>query len=89
MFNSSDPTDCSLPGSSIHGIFQARVLESVAISFSNCSSLVPLYLCESSFRPVAETNILTWLSEEEMKYQKDLGLDRVHLLCLPLLWVPR
>ena len=23
----SDPTDCSLPGSSIHGIFQARVLE--------------------------------------------------------------
>ena len=26
--------DCSLPGSSIHGIFQARVLEWVAISFS-------------------------------------------------------
>ena len=30
-----DPMDCSLPGSSIHGIFQARVLEWVAISFSN------------------------------------------------------
>ena len=29
-----DPLDCSLPGSSIHGIFQARVLEWVAISFS-------------------------------------------------------
>ena len=29
-----DPTDCSLPGSSVHGIFQARVLEWVAISFS-------------------------------------------------------
>ena len=28
----SDPMDCSLPGSSIHGIFQARVLEWVAIS---------------------------------------------------------
>ena len=26
-----DPVDCSLPGSSIHGIFQARVLEWVAI----------------------------------------------------------
>ena len=26
--------DCSLPGSSIHGIFQARVLEGVAIAFS-------------------------------------------------------
>ena len=30
----SDPTDCSLPGSSVHGIFQARVLEWVAIAFS-------------------------------------------------------
>ena len=30
---------CSLPGSSIHGIFQARVLEWVAISFSRGSSL--------------------------------------------------
>ena len=29
------PVDCSLPGSSTHGIFQARVLEWVAISFSN------------------------------------------------------
>ena len=30
----SDPMDCSLPGVSIHGIFQARVLEWVAIAFS-------------------------------------------------------
>ena len=30
----SDPMNCSLPGSSIHGIFQARVLEWVAIAFS-------------------------------------------------------
>ena len=29
-----DPTDCSLPDSSIHGIFQARVVEWVAIDFS-------------------------------------------------------
>ena len=29
-----DPMDCSLPGSSVHGIFQARVLKWVAISFS-------------------------------------------------------
>ena len=28
-----DPMDCSLPGSSIHGIFQARILEWVAFSF--------------------------------------------------------
>ena len=29
-----DPMDCSLPGSSVHGILQARVLEWVAIAFS-------------------------------------------------------
>ena len=29
-----NPMDCSLPGSSVHGIFQARVLEWVAIAFS-------------------------------------------------------
>ena len=29
-----DPMNCSLPGSSVHGIFQARILEWVAISFS-------------------------------------------------------
>ena len=31
----SDPMDCSLQGSSVHGIFQARVLEWVAIAFSD------------------------------------------------------
>ena len=30
-----DPMDCSPPGSSIHGIFQARVLEWGAIAFSD------------------------------------------------------
>ena len=33
-----DPMDCGLPGFSVHGIFQARVLEWVAISFSRGSS---------------------------------------------------
>ena len=33
-----DPMDCSLSGSSVHGIFQARVLEWIAISFSRGSS---------------------------------------------------
>ena len=32
-----DPMNCRLPGSSVHGIFQARVLEWVAISFSRGS----------------------------------------------------
>ena len=35
----SDPMDCSPPGSSVHGIFQARVLEWGAIAFSTSHSL--------------------------------------------------
>jgi hypothetical protein len=33
-----NPMNCSLPGSSVHGIFQARILEWVAIPFSRGSS---------------------------------------------------
>ena len=35
-----DPMDCSLPGSSIHGIFQERVLEWVAIAFSRLYAML-------------------------------------------------
>ena len=35
----SDPMDCTPPGSSIHEIFQARVLEWGAIPFFHCSSI--------------------------------------------------
>ena len=40
----SDPMDCSLPGSSVHGIFQARVLEWGAIAFSKCHPSEWLFL---------------------------------------------
>ena len=33
-----NPMDCSLPGSSVHGILQARILEWVVISYSRGSS---------------------------------------------------
>ena len=45
----NDPMDCSLPGSFVHGIFQARVLEWDAIAFSvltilsMCKHLVTTY----------------------------------------------
>ena len=39
----SDPMDCSLPGSSIHGIFQAKLLEWVAIAFSALKRTTPFY----------------------------------------------
>ena len=35
----SDPMDCSLPGSPVHGIFQVRVLEWGAITFSALDNL--------------------------------------------------
>ena len=46
----SDPMGCRLPGSSIHGIFQARTLEWVAISFSNAHT---------------RKNILRYVSKED------------------------
>ena len=46
----SDPMDCSLPGSSIHGIFQARVLEWVATAF--CDVICRLeYLISGNILP--------------------------------------
>ena len=48
----SDPMDCSLPGSSVHGIFQARVLEWDAIAFSVCYVLLLLLLLLSRFSRV-------------------------------------
>ena len=44
-----DPMDCSSPGSSVHGIFQARILERVAISSSRGSSQcrVWIHICVS------------------------------------------
>ena len=44
-----DPMDCSLPGSSVHGILQVRILEWVAISFSRGSSWLKDGTCTSCF----------------------------------------
>jgi len=43
MSDSCSPVDCSLPGSSVHGIFQSRILEWVVMSFSRGSSLTSFY----------------------------------------------
>ena len=48
----SDPMDCNLPGSSVHGIFQMRVLEWVAIAFS-------IYIFLVKISKIAAANI--WL----------------------------
>ena len=55
----SDPMDCSLPGSSVHGIFQPRVLEWGVIAFSDIYTL-------SCVKKVAGGNLLysTWSSAQ-------------------------
>ena len=47
-----DPMDCSLPGSSIHGIFQARVLEWGAIAFSEIEDYNPGIASQKTLRTV-------------------------------------
>ena len=63
----SDPMDCSPPGSSVHGIFQARVLEWGAIAFSGLVvyqylkqlMIVPFSRSRKSALPTAFANSLT------------------------------
>ena len=56
-----DPMDCSPPGSSVHGISQARILEWVAISFSRGSSLPRDWICISCISGEFFTN---WATRE-------------------------
>ena len=66
----SDPTDCSLPGSSVDGIFQARVLEWGAIAFSKL-----LYdLAINQKFPKAASSGLMYLLEHLLKLREDLCL---------------
>ena len=44
-----DPMDCGLPGSTIHGIFQARVLEWGAIAFSDLVLVVSIFIIRALF----------------------------------------
>ena len=58
----SNRTDCRLPGSSIHGIFQARVLEWGAIIFSNAK---PMGHCKSNAKGKVHSN--TGIPQETRK----------------------
>ena len=69
----SDPMDCSLPGSSIHGSFQARVLEWVASAFSiiilirsnNGGGVVVTVVAIITFALVAEGIVLAKVVAED------------------------
>ena len=59
-----DPIDCSLPGSSVHGILQARILEWLANSFSN-SIIKVMVFPVVMYRNESWTK-KKWLSIEEL-----------------------
>ena len=84
-----DSMDCSLPGSSLHGIFQARVLEWVAISFSRGSSRPRDWIQVSSIAgrcftiwatretPVLwPTDMKSWLTVKDPDARKDRGQEK-------------
>ena len=75
----SDPMDCSLPGSSIHGIFQARVLEWGAIAFSVLSILEVLnFKFIKSGDECCDINKLTFLASRP-------ALQQIPSICCSLL----
>jgi len=53
----SDPMDCSLPGSSVHGISQARVLEWGAIAFSKNGPKHTTNTCTRGVGPTDNQNL--------------------------------
>ena len=63
-----DPMDCSIPGFSVHGIFQARVLEWGAISFSRGSSRPSEW---TWFSHTAGRCFTLWASREALKDRGD------------------
>ena len=59
-----DPRHCTVPGSSVHGIFQARILEWVAISFSRGSSQARDGACLSCISYIGRRILYHWATWE-------------------------
>ena len=71
----SIPMDCSLPGSSVHGIFQARVLEWGAIAFSTMEYYLAIKKNEiTPFAAMCKDQEITTLSKQEK--------DKFHMISL-------
>ena len=59
----SNPMDCSLPGSSIHGIFQARVLEWGAIAFSTTLTRADLMFFSAQIKVIIAITMMRTIAE--------------------------
>ena len=74
-----DPMDCSLPGSSVHGIFQAGILEWGAIAFSHKAYSVAMKnqaTCEKKLMHLNVTSETTWTKYEWYTILKDVEKNR-------------
>ena len=68
-----DPVDCSLPGSSVHRILQAKILEWVAISFFRESS------CPRDQTPISYTCISRWVLYHWGFADSSVGKESPHI----------
>ena len=79
----SDSRDCSLPGSSVHGIFQARVLEWGAIAFSvftlTCTNLVFVVFLSKITHNRWESKLMEKCSLYRFKKKRLWFLEEVHV----------
>ena len=78
----SNPMDCSPPGSSIHGIFQARVLEWVAIAFS----IIYTYICIYLYTEIYPVLISSYFLLCQGLYPRDISSVFLNFHVLWWLW---
>ena len=84
----SDPMDCSLPGSSIHGILQARGLEWGVIAFS--CSVAKLCLFVTPWSAARQPPLSSAVSQSMLRFMaiESVMLSNRLILCHPLLLLP-
>ena len=71
-----DPVDCSFPGSSVHGILQARILEWVAISFSRGSSWPRDW---TSISCIGDGFLTIWATREAQTMKQRMNQSRTQI----------
>ena len=77
-----DPVDCNLPGSSVHGILQARILEWVAISFSGGSSWLRNWTRVSR---LAGSHLILWATNSAWGFPFLYTLSSIYCLMMAIM----
>ena len=85
----SDTMDCSLPGSSIHGIFQARVLEWGATAFSEPMFIVALFTITRQQQKPKHSLTDEWMDKHTHTHSQEYhsALKRMEILTHTTTWI--